>query len=323
MTIALAPASLPSAATGGSYSRTITASGGTAPYTFAVVSGVLPTGLALNSSTGVLSGTPTTIGTYSFTVRGTDSLAAFGDQLYTIVIASLALVPTSLPNGGVGNVYSQTTTASGGAAPYAYSISAGALPTGWALNSSTGVISGTTTVFGPFSFTVTATDANGSTVSQAYTITIAGVLYWFICSTSAITPSVPPPNSPDFNRHVANAIQSLSRPNHQVGHLLARPTSSSLNGHLLCDGSAISRTEFAQLFAEIGTTWGVGDGTTTFNLPNLVVAEIPNATSPPAQTITSSTVSTGGVVTAPSTPAETGGTKGGNYSSGGHTYPIP
>jgi microcystin-dependent protein len=39
-------------------------------------------------------------------------------------------------------------------------------------------------------------------------------------------------------------------------------------GYLLCDGSAISRTTYADLFAAIGTTWGVGDGTTTFNLPD-------------------------------------------------------
>lgn len=40
-------------------------------------------------------------------------------------------------------------------------------------------------------------------------------------------------------------------------------------GYLACDGSAISRTQFAGLFAAIGTAWGAGDGTTTFNLPNL------------------------------------------------------
>ena len=41
-------------------------------------------------------------------------------------------------------------------------------------------------------------------------------------------------------------------------------------GWLLCDGSAISRTDYAKLFSAIGTTWGTGDGSTTFNLPNSI-----------------------------------------------------
>ena len=46
------------------------------------------------------------------------------------------------------------------------------------------------------------------------------------------------------------------------------PTGNIPNGFLPCDGSAVSRTTYANLFAAIGTTWGVGDGSTTFNLPN-------------------------------------------------------
>jgi microcystin-dependent protein len=53
-----------------------------------------------------------------------------------------------------------------------------------------------------------------------------------------------------------------------VGSLLLWATSTAPTGYLLCDGSAVSRTLFAHLFAVIGTTWGVGDGTTTFNVPN-------------------------------------------------------
>ena len=41
-------------------------------------------------------------------------------------------------------------------------------------------------------------------------------------------------------------------------------------GWLLCDGSAVSRTNYAKLFSAIGTTWGAGDGLTTFNLPNTI-----------------------------------------------------
>ena len=55
-----------------------------------------------------------------------------------------------------------------------------------------------------------------------------------------------------------------------VGAVIAFAGSTSPAGWLLCDGSAVSRTDYAALFAVIGTTYGTGDGSTTFNLPNLV-----------------------------------------------------
>ena len=47
------------------------------------------------------------------------------------------------------------------------------------------------------------------------------------------------------------------------------PADTVPDGHLECDGSAVSRTTYAALFAIIGTTFGAGDGSTTFNVPNL------------------------------------------------------
>lgn len=55
-----------------------------------------------------------------------------------------------------------------------------------------------------------------------------------------------------------------------VGVVQAFAGSTTPDGWLLCDGSAVSRTTYADLFAVIGTTYGTGDGSTTFNLPNLV-----------------------------------------------------
>lgn len=53
-----------------------------------------------------------------------------------------------------------------------------------------------------------------------------------------------------------------------AGMMVPYGGSTSPKGWLLCDGSAISRTNYSRLFAAIGTLWGVGDGSTTFNLPN-------------------------------------------------------
>ncbi len=71
--------------TGATYSQTFATAGGTAPYSYVIGSGSLPTGLSL-SSTGILSGTPTAAGTFSFTVQATDSLALTAQQSYSLTI---------------------------------------------------------------------------------------------------------------------------------------------------------------------------------------------------------------------------------------------
>jgi hypothetical protein len=82
--------------TGTAYSESITAQGGTSPYTFTVTSGALPTSTSL-SSAGVISGTPTATGTFSFTVTVTDSLGFTGSQSFQISIAA--------PGGGFSHAF--------------------------------------------------------------------------------------------------------------------------------------------------------------------------------------------------------------------------
>ncbi|MFN2414319.1 MAG: kelch repeat-containing protein, partial [Pyrinomonadaceae bacterium] len=83
--ITLSPAAPPGGAQGVAYSQTFTADGGTAPYTFAVTAGALPPGLSLSSS-GALTGTPTSLGTYNFTVTATDSGGCAGARAYTLFV---------------------------------------------------------------------------------------------------------------------------------------------------------------------------------------------------------------------------------------------
>src|SRR5262249_26614051 len=130
--IALSPTTLPGGTIGTAYNQTITGSGGTAPYTFAVTSGALPGGLSL-STAGVISGTATTEGNFNFTITATDSTAVCtGARAYTVRVcpASIAVNPATLPGGTIGTAYSQTLTGSGGTAPYTFGVSAGALPGG-------------------------------------------------------------------------------------------------------------------------------------------------------------------------------------------------
>lgn len=194
-TISIAPTTLPTLTRNAVYSQTLTAAGGTAPYSYAVTSGAVPAGVTL-SPTGVLSGTPSATGAYAFTVTATDSSSGSGpytgSRAYsgTVQQDTPVIGPATLPAGTAGAVYAQSFTVTGGAgAPYTFAIVSGALPSGVALNTSTGQISGTPTAVGSFALTVQVTDAGAFTGQRAYTITIAPPVL-------AIAPSSATLNSP-------------------------------------------------------------------------------------------------------------------------------
>ncbi|PIP40318.1 MAG: hypothetical protein COX19_05960, partial [Desulfobacterales bacterium CG23_combo_of_CG06-09_8_20_14_all_51_8] len=122
-------------------------------------------------------GTPTAAGTFTFTITATDANGCTGLREYTLVINPAAcppitLSPRVLPAGTVNRPYSQTITAGGGLAPYAFTMTSGTLPTGLSPITSAGLIAGTPTVAGTFTFTITATDANGCAGLREYTIYI-------------------------------------------------------------------------------------------------------------------------------------------------------
>jgi len=175
--ISIAPATLPNGTVGVAYSQTLTATGGTAPFTWSISAGTLPAGLALDAATGVISGSPTTAGTSSFTVRVTDSAATplTGTRAYTVTIQPtpvLTITTTSLPGAVIGTPYSQTLAASGGTLPLTWSISVGALPAGLVLDAATGVISGTPTTAETANFTVTVTDSSVPVATDTQVLSI-------------------------------------------------------------------------------------------------------------------------------------------------------
>jgi hypothetical protein len=189
VTITITPTTLPGGTVGAPYTQTtLTAAGGTAPYTWVLFSigasgspvAALPAGLTLNASTGVISGTPTTAGTSTFTVQATDANKVTGQATLSITIAAtttpLSITTTALPGGTTGAAYSQTIAATGGATPYTWSVPPNTLPAGLTLNTSTGVISGTPSAAATSSFTVTVTDASKNTASQALSIAVIAPL---------------------------------------------------------------------------------------------------------------------------------------------------
>jgi hypothetical protein len=171
---------LPGGEVGAPYSQTLVGAGGSTPYAWSVTTGSLPAGLTLDGTTGVISGTPISSGPFTFTVTLTDGANQTATQSYTVdVVAPIppatppSITTTSLPGGEVGVPYSQTLVGTGGTGPYTWAVTAGSLPAGLTLNTSTGAISGTPTGSGPATFTVTLTDANDQTATQSFTLTVS------------------------------------------------------------------------------------------------------------------------------------------------------
>ena len=168
--VTITTTSLPDATVGTAYSQTLGASGGTPPYTWAVT-GTLPTGLTLNASTGVISGTPTAVATSSFTVNVTDAASGTAKQALSITTAvALTVTPATLPNAVVGTAYTQKFTAAGGKAPYTFALT-GTLPAGFTFTAATATITGTAPAAESGSFTITVTDASSRTVTLSLTLT--------------------------------------------------------------------------------------------------------------------------------------------------------
>ncbi len=178
--ISISPTTLQNGIAGVVYNQTLTANGGTSPYSFNLMSGVLPTGIALSSS-GVLLGAPSQIGSFPITIKVSDNGGCTGTRDYTLVIAcaDILLNSATLPSSVAGTAYNQTVTASGGTAPHTFSLS-GTLPAG--VTFSSGVLSGTPTQTGNFPIIITATDKNGCAGSKNYTLTIS-------CPTITVNPA--------------------------------------------------------------------------------------------------------------------------------------
>lgn len=175
--LVITTSTLPTPILGRSYNQTIGTAGGTSPITFAVTSGLLPNGLTLDPSTGSITGTPSTSGSYSFTITATDANGVTSSQSYSgIIVASLAIITPSLLAPVLGQSYNQAISTSGGTSPITFVVSSGALPTGLALDPNTGAITGTANALGAYSFTITATDSNGITSSQSYSGTVTSSL---------------------------------------------------------------------------------------------------------------------------------------------------
>lgn len=149
---------------GVAYSNRMLQIGGISPFLYTLTSGSLPTGLILNANTGFITGTPTVIGTFTFTIQIIDANASTNAIACSIIVSGNTALAVTCPltnTANVGTAYSGTFTGVGGTGPYTYAITSGTLPAGITLTGAT--LSGTPSETGTFNYTVTVTDSTMAT----------------------------------------------------------------------------------------------------------------------------------------------------------------
>jgi Putative Ig domain len=171
---------------GQAYSQQLTATnitslnppaGPPANATWSLNSGTVPPGLTLGAN-GLLSGAPTTAGSFQFVVRAAlDATRVDTETLTLVVRAPVAIAAPTVPKSEIGVAFRLAPTASGGTGgPYAWTLANGTLPAGLVLDPATGAVTGTPTAAGSFRFTSRATDTEGRIGEYSVSLTVASTL---------------------------------------------------------------------------------------------------------------------------------------------------
>jgi len=164
-------ATLPTAEVGVAYNVDLNINGGRPPFSVGLVTGVLPPGLNLIGET--IAGTLTLVKGSRFTLRVTDQLGATLTQRFNIsAVGAVNIGNQSLPTGRVGRGYSARLSARSGKKPFTWSVAAGALPSGLALDASAGRITGIPLAVGDTNLTFQVTDSLGGVAQKALTLSV-------------------------------------------------------------------------------------------------------------------------------------------------------
>jgi hypothetical protein len=181
--------SVPGGTIGQPYSQTLTVSqvtslnpptGPQVNATWSVQSGTPPPGVTL-APNGILSGMPTTEGTYQFVVHAVNGETS-DTETYTIVVRQPVVISSPFANAAkppkseVGVPFEAALTATGGSGTFTWALAGGSLPTGVAFDATTGAISGTPAAAGKFAFSISATDSEGRVTTLDATLAVAAKL---------------------------------------------------------------------------------------------------------------------------------------------------
>lgn len=146
------------------FSAEIVVTGSDAPFSFQLVSGTLPPGITMTFQGGTITftGMPTTLGSFTISIKATNSAGSYTQKDYSFLVTTITTPPT-LPACNFGQAYSQQIGLyNPGSAEVTWTIVSGQLPAGLFLNPITGIIAGTPSQGGDFSFTIQAAFDNGA-----------------------------------------------------------------------------------------------------------------------------------------------------------------
>ena len=271
--VSVTTTTLPDGTVGAAYAQTLTASGGMGTYTWALSSGTLPVGLTLYAS-GAITGTPTASGTSSFTVQATSGTMSAARALsITVQPPPFTITTTTLPDGAVGQAYSQALTADGALGTITWSLASGGLPPGVTLSAG-GVLGGTPTTAGSYTFSVRATSGTQNAVQSLTLVVLPPPV---TITTATLKPAVQGVPYSDTLRATGGT----------GSYTWSRTAGSLPAGLTLSGGGVISGTPTAQ-------------GSSTFTVqatsgPRSATKDLTLTVQPPALTITTTTLPGGAV----------------------------
>lgn len=185
--LSISPATLNPIPIAMAYSQQLTLQGAIGTTDWTIVSGAPPSGVTLNQTSGLLSGTPNVSGTFNFTVKALQTSGCFAQQAYTLTVncPTINITPTTLNAANLGVPYSQQFSQTGGVGSITWSVESGTLPSNINL-SANGLLSGTPIISGNFPITIRATDSNGCFGQLNYTFVVG------TCPTISISPGTLP-----------------------------------------------------------------------------------------------------------------------------------
>ena len=237
---------------GAAYSSELTAIGGDEPFTWTLLSGVLPDGLTLHTGvfsglTAPITGTATGAGDFTFTAQVEDSNGTIVSGPFTIHILGITQ-GSVLPNGTTDTPYSVQLAGAGGIAPYLFSLDGGSFPSGLSMDSA-GLITGTATDLDTESVTIGILDATGNKCELPLSISIVG------CPSVSSYPTI------DWTSGIANPWPTMEILDTKRRNVLIQLSNASGPGNLLLDAiSSITKTYIAEYPDDgsgnmFGTSW--------------------------------------------------------------------